>query len=81
MSRSWRDWKCRVKKSGYRAFKTDEERLANRPDRVIPEQWSSLVAMWNLEKSQVPDFIFLPSFYTIYTLQFLLMILFKICHV
>lgn len=62
MSRSWRDWKCRVKKNGYHAYETNEERLANRPNGVIAEQWSSLVAMWNLEKSQVSKIIFLPSF-------------------
>lgn len=52
MARSWRDWKGRVKKNNYFAYNTDQERLANCPDGVVAEQWSSLVAMWNLETSQ-----------------------------
>ena len=53
MSRSWRDWKGRVKKNGYYAYNTNEERLANCPDGVVAEQWTSLVNMWNLEESKV----------------------------
>ncbi|KAK1366032.1 hypothetical protein POM88_041593 [Heracleum sosnowskyi] len=52
MARSWRDWKGRVKKNGYFAYNTNQERLSNCHDGVVAEQWSSLVAMWNLESSQ-----------------------------
>lgn len=91
MSRSWRDWKGRVKKNGYHAFDTDEKRLANCPDGVIGEQWRALIAMWNSEESQVSDFFqFYISFnlHIIqimyvqfdYFLQFLLILMFMICH-
>lgn len=53
MARSWRDWKARVKKNGYSAYNTNQERLENCPDGVVAEQWSSLIQMWNLESSQV----------------------------
>lgn len=53
MGDQWRDWKCRVKKNGYYAYATDEERLANCPIDVVENQWPVLVAKWGRDDVQV----------------------------
>ncbi|KAF7127366.1 hypothetical protein RHSIM_Rhsim11G0067500 [Rhododendron simsii] len=50
--KKWREWKCTVKKSHYRTFTNDAERLAHRPERVHKHQWRALVYYWGTRKAQ-----------------------------
>ncbi|KAG5564035.1 hypothetical protein RHGRI_000269 [Rhododendron griersonianum] len=50
--KKWREWKCTVKKSHYRAFTNDAERLAHRPERVHDHQWRALVYYWGTRKAR-----------------------------
>lgn len=47
----WKDWKYRVKSEHYNG-KTDAERLASIPPRVVEEQWKTLVAYWGTKESK-----------------------------
>lgn len=42
-----------MKRKYYNRYSTDEERLANCPDRVDPNQWKILVAFWGSEAAKV----------------------------
>ncbi|KAI3707830.1 hypothetical protein L2E82_36693 [Cichorium intybus] len=48
----WRTFKSRLKANHYDVHETDEDRLADRDERVSPDQWSALVSHWSSEKSQ-----------------------------
>ncbi|GJZ43866.1 bromodomain-containing protein [Tanacetum coccineum] len=48
----WRNFKSLLKCSHYDSHATDEERLADRDERVLPDQWSVLVSQWSSEKWQ-----------------------------
>ncbi|XP_052623240.1 bromodomain-containing factor 2 isoform X2 [Lactuca sativa] len=48
----WRTFKSRLKANHYDVHETDEDRLADRDQRVPPDQWSALVSQWSSEKSQ-----------------------------
>ncbi|KAL4580745.1 hypothetical protein LXL04_016947 [Taraxacum kok-saghyz] len=48
----WRTFKSRLKANHYDVHETDEDRLADRDERVPPHQWSALVSHWSSEKSQ-----------------------------
>ncbi|KAI8563133.1 hypothetical protein RHMOL_Rhmol03G0089100 [Rhododendron molle] len=50
--KKWREWKCTVKKSHYRAFTNDADRLAHRPERVHEHQWRALVYYWGTRKAR-----------------------------
>ncbi|KAL7231201.1 hypothetical protein ACSBR2_009463 [Camellia fascicularis] len=49
--KKWRDWKSRVKTTGYKPFKNDAERLAHRSDRVHEDQWRALVYYWGTQSA------------------------------
>ncbi|KAM7461932.1 hypothetical protein LguiA_030053 [Lonicera macranthoides] len=51
----WRKWKSQVKTQYYDIWETDEQRLNNKPLRVVQDQWETLVAYWGTEKQQVSD--------------------------
>ena len=57
----WRNFKSLLKANHYDNHATDEERLADRDERVLPDQWSVLVSQWSSEKWQV-CFIFRDGF-------------------
>ncbi|KAK8931163.1 hypothetical protein KSP39_PZI016206 [Platanthera zijinensis] len=42
----WREWKHYIKRHNYNIYKTDEERLSIIPDRVVVDQWRTLVQYW-----------------------------------
>ncbi|XP_026426297.1 uncharacterized protein LOC113322435 [Papaver somniferum] len=42
----WRNHKHFVKKDGFYKYKTQEERLAHRPEDVVESQWGPLVEYW-----------------------------------
>ncbi|KAL6964446.1 hypothetical protein U1Q18_052451 [Sarracenia purpurea var. burkii] len=48
----WRNWKANLKSSHYSPHETDEERLADRDERVLPDQWRILVSFWNSKEVQ-----------------------------
>ncbi|XP_071736852.1 uncharacterized protein [Rutidosis leptorrhynchoides] len=48
----WRNFKALLKATRYNTHATDKERLADRDERVLPEQWSFLVSKWSSEKWQ-----------------------------
>ncbi|KAH7864419.1 hypothetical protein Vadar_029394 [Vaccinium darrowii] len=52
VGRKWNYWKDTVKRKYYNRYSTDEERLANCPDRVDPNQWKILVAFWGSEAAK-----------------------------
>lgn len=49
----WREWKYHVKRDNYDIYTNDEERLAIVPDRVISDQWRTLVQYWGQESVRV----------------------------
>ncbi|KAM7520618.1 hypothetical protein LguiB_019580 [Lonicera macranthoides] len=49
----WRKWKSQVKTQYYDIWETPEQRLNNKPLRVVQDQWEILVAYWGTEKQQV----------------------------
>lgn len=53
LSHKWKNWKSLLKTGHYDPHETDEERLADRDERVLPEQWATLVALWGTEAAQV----------------------------
>ncbi|XP_023731226.1 uncharacterized protein LOC111878993 isoform X1 [Lactuca sativa] len=48
----WRNFKSLLKTTHYDTHSTDEERLADCDDRVLPDQWAVLVSQWSSEKWQ-----------------------------
>ncbi|XP_076883886.1 uncharacterized protein LOC143532845 [Bidens hawaiensis] len=48
----WRNFKSYLKSSYYDTHETDEERLADRDERVLPDQWSVLVNKWSSKEFQ-----------------------------
>lgn len=53
LGKKWKDYKCMLKRKFYEIYKTDEERIANCPETVIPEQWEKLVYFWSSPEGQV----------------------------
>lgn len=53
LGKKWKDYKCTLKRKFYEIYKTDEERIANCPETVIPEQWEKLVYFWSSPEGQV----------------------------
>ncbi|KAK2973900.1 hypothetical protein RJ640_025609 [Escallonia rubra] len=51
LGKKWKDWKSKLKIAHYNNHETDEERLADRDERVLPDQWSILVSHWNSSKA------------------------------
>lgn len=49
----WRNFKSLLKTTHYDTHSTDEERLADCDDRVLPDQWAVLVSQWSSDKWQV----------------------------
>ncbi|KAL3814527.1 hypothetical protein ACJIZ3_015795 [Penstemon smallii] len=52
LSVKWKAWKHVLKAKHYHPHETDEERLADRDERVLPDQWEALIALWNTEAVQ-----------------------------
>lgn len=52
----WRNFKTLLKTTRYDTHATDEERLADRDGRVLPDQWAILVSQWSSDEFQVRDF-------------------------
>nr|XP_043637518.1 uncharacterized protein LOC122608477 [Erigeron canadensis] len=48
----WKSFRSLLKTTRYDTHATDEERLADRDERVLPEQWSVLVSHWSSDKFQ-----------------------------
>ncbi|KAI3755176.1 hypothetical protein L1987_54971 [Smallanthus sonchifolius] len=48
----WRNFKSLLKTTHYDTHATDEERLADCDERVLPDQWAFLVSQWSSEKWQ-----------------------------
>ncbi|KAJ9552357.1 hypothetical protein OSB04_016402 [Centaurea solstitialis] len=48
----WRNFKSLLKSTRYDTHSTDEERLADRDERVLADQWSVLVSQWSSQKWQ-----------------------------
>ncbi|KAL9684181.1 hypothetical protein QQ045_021615 [Rhodiola kirilowii] len=46
------NWKAHLKAKHYNPHQSDEERLADRDKRVLPDQWQHLINFWNSEESQ-----------------------------
>ena len=53
LGKKWKDWKSKLKTAHYITHATDEERLADRDERVLPEQWAYLVSHWSSEEAEV----------------------------
>ncbi|CAI9101562.1 OLC1v1038924C3 [Oldenlandia corymbosa var. corymbosa] len=52
LSKKWKDWKSKLKTAHYITHATDEERLADRDERVLPDQWAYLVSHWSSELAE-----------------------------
>lgn len=52
ISRKWTCWKAFLKANHYNPHKTNEARLADCNERVLPEQWAILVEYWNTPEAQ-----------------------------
>ncbi|XP_031482957.1 uncharacterized protein LOC116252671 [Nymphaea colorata] len=50
LSTKWKKWKSSLKKEHYDAHETDEERLEDCDERVLPDQWTELVRFWSSEE-------------------------------
>ncbi|XP_031483164.1 uncharacterized protein LOC116252778 [Nymphaea colorata] len=50
LSTKWKNWKSSLKKEHYDTHETDEERLADCDERVLPDQWTALVRFWSSEE-------------------------------
>ncbi|KAF5952053.1 hypothetical protein HYC85_009997 [Camellia sinensis] len=48
----WKNWKALLKANHYNRHTTDEERLADRDERVLPDQWRILISFWNSKEAQ-----------------------------
>lgn len=47
LGRKWKDWKAKLKIAHYNTHVTDEERIADRDERVPLDQWAALVSYWS----------------------------------
>ncbi|CAL5398854.1 unnamed protein product [Camellia sinensis] len=52
IGKKWKDWKAELKANRYNTHKTDEERLADCDERVIPDQWRILISFWNSKEAK-----------------------------
>ncbi|PSS02901.1 Bromodomain-containing protein [Actinidia chinensis var. chinensis] len=52
IANKWRNWKANLKAFHYIPHKADEERLADRDERVLPDQWRILISFWNSEEAK-----------------------------
>ncbi|KAL7002064.1 hypothetical protein U1Q18_052397 [Sarracenia purpurea var. burkii] len=52
ISKKWKDWKAELKASHYNTHETDEERLEDRDERVLPDQWQVLISFWNSKEAK-----------------------------
>ncbi|KAL0384615.1 UNVERIFIED_CONTAM: hypothetical protein Sradi_2855800 [Sesamum radiatum] len=52
LGRRWKDWKSKLKTAHYYPHETDEERLADCDERILPDQWAALVKLWSTESAQ-----------------------------
>ncbi|CAL5398856.1 unnamed protein product [Camellia sinensis] len=52
IGKKWKDWKAELKANHYNTHKTDEERLADRDERVVPDQWQILISFWNSKEAK-----------------------------
>lgn len=53
---AWRTHKCRVKKTYFKKYATDEERMKNRPPEISELIFKELLQYWNDEDVQVKFF-------------------------
>lgn len=52
LGKKWKDWKSKLKTAHYITHTSDEERLADRDERVLPEQWAYLVSHWSSQEAE-----------------------------
>ncbi|KAI8530007.1 hypothetical protein RHMOL_Rhmol11G0020600 [Rhododendron molle] len=52
VGKKWKDWKDELKRTTYNLYDNDEDRLANCPNRVNPDQWRVLVKFWGTETAK-----------------------------
>ncbi|XP_058190346.1 uncharacterized protein LOC131307710 isoform X2 [Rhododendron vialii] len=52
VGKKWKDWKDELKRSTYNLYDNDEDRLANCPNRVDPDQWRVLVKFWGTKTAK-----------------------------
>lgn len=45
VGKKWREFKTRLKKHNYDPYKTYQERIAHRDDRVAPNEWNILLSI------------------------------------
>ncbi|KAG5531733.1 hypothetical protein RHGRI_026376 [Rhododendron griersonianum] len=53
VGKKWKDWKDELKRTIYNLYDNDEDRLANCPIRVDPDQWRVLVQFWGTKTAKV----------------------------
>lgn len=53
MNEQFRSWKSRIKRDYYNKYKTDDERLENRPREVSVREWKILLKYWADDKVKV----------------------------
>ncbi|KAL2254300.1 UNVERIFIED_CONTAM: hypothetical protein Sindi_0224700 [Sesamum indicum] len=60
LGRRWKDWKSKLKTAHYYPHQTDEARLADCDERILPDQWAALVKLWSTESAQFSyEFLYL----------------------
>ncbi|KAG5521732.1 hypothetical protein RHGRI_034078 [Rhododendron griersonianum] len=52
VGKKWKDWKDELKRTIYNLYDNDEDRLANCPNRVDPDQWRVLVQFWGTKTAK-----------------------------
>ncbi|KAG5544378.1 hypothetical protein RHGRI_016956 [Rhododendron griersonianum] len=52
VGKKWKDWKDELKRTTYNLYDNDEDRLANCPNRVDPDQWRVLVQFWGTKTAK-----------------------------
>ncbi|KAG5553296.1 hypothetical protein RHGRI_011231 [Rhododendron griersonianum] len=55
VGKKWKDWKDELKRTIYNLYDNDEDRLANCPNRVDPDQWRVLVQFWGTKTAKIKD--------------------------
>ncbi|KAI8572280.1 hypothetical protein RHMOL_Rhmol01G0186000 [Rhododendron molle] len=53
VGKKWKDWKDELKRTFYNLYDKDEDRLANCPNRVDPDQWRVFVQFWGTKTVKV----------------------------
>lgn len=53
LGRKWKDWKAKLKIAHYNTHATNEERIADRDERVPLDQWEALVSYWSSAEGEV----------------------------